>query len=90
MLEILALIMLWRKIGNVVSEKGRETIGYQLMAIGMWIGGEILGFMIGTVLTGGGSEFNIAAYGLALVGAIAGGVTAYLIARSLTPASNVA
>ena len=42
MLEILALFFLTKRIGEIVEEKGRKTIGYKLLTVALWIGGEVI------------------------------------------------
>ena len=88
-LEIILLIWLWRKIGAIVRAKNRAPIGFQLMTIGLWLGGEIVGLITGILVLGGGGSgaqqgFNAGAYLFALGGAIAGAVVAFIIANSLS------
>jgi hypothetical protein len=58
MLEILVIIGFSRKIAAICKEKGRSAVGWILMFIGLWFGGEVLGAIIGTVaaLAVGGDE----------------------------------
>ncbi len=83
MLEILFLIYLSARIGKIVAAKGQPKGKYQLALVGMWIGGEILGALIGTVVskTAGGSL--LITYLFALLGAAAGAWGAFRIAHSL-------
>jgi membrane protein DedA with SNARE-associated domain len=83
MLEILALVYLTRKIGRMVEEKGRKGGWYKALTVFLWIGGEIVGAVLGAILAGG--EESILLYLFALMGAAAGAGTAYLIAASLSP-----
>ena len=88
MCEIIMLVILCRSIGNVVAAKGRQKIGYQLMLVGLWIGGEILGVIAGIAVigaTGGGKNDAVFAYIGALGGALLGAMTAFIIASSLPP-----
>lgn len=90
MLEILALWMLCSTLGKMARAKGRKAIGYQVMAVCFWFGGEILGGIVGAVIevvrqgpnaTGPG----LMAYVFALCGAAAGAAVSYLIVKSLPP-----
>ena len=86
MLEILLLIWLGRKIATMARERGRSSTGYVLMLVGLWVGGEIAGIIVGSLLVQGRpGEFNGAAYIFALVGAAAGAIASFLIVKSLAP-----
>jgi hypothetical protein len=89
MLEIVILIILAGKIGKIVESKGRKKIGYQLMLIGLWLGGEIfggiLGGIIGAIAVGDEDGSMLFGIGFALVFAITGAVIAFQIAKNLTP-----
>jgi hypothetical protein len=90
MLEIILIIVCCRKIGQIVETKGRTKIGYQVMLVGFWIGGEICGAIVGAVLDVGMREpgqrgFSCLAYICALVGAAVGAGIAFAIANGLTP-----
>ena len=90
MLEIIILINLTKNIGKIVEAKGRKKGGYQLMVVGLWIGGEIFGAIVGGILAAivfeeseGGEQLLV--YAFALGGAILGAVTAFLIAKNVAP-----
>ena len=86
MLEILLLIWLGRKIAAMARERGRSSAGYVLMLVGLWIGGEIAGLIVGFMLVSARpGEFNPTAYIFALVGAAAGAIAAFVIVNSLKP-----
>jgi len=68
MLEIVILIFLGGKIGKIAESKVRKKIGYQLMLVALWIGGEFFGFLVGAVL---GAIATGEEDGGALVGAVA-------------------
>jgi len=89
MLEIIILIMLSGKIGKIVESKGRKKIGYQLLLIGMWIGGElfgaVLGGVIGAIAFEGEEPTTLFIVALALGCAITGAVIAFQIAKKLSP-----
>lgn len=81
MLEILALIWLGKRIGAIVRDKGRKAGGYQFLLVVMWFGGEIVGAIIGAILTGGD---GLAPYIFALFGAAAGAGITFWIVNSLS------
>jgi len=86
MLEILLLIWLGRKIAAMAREKGRGPTGYVFMLVGLWVGGEICGMIVGSMLSPGRpGDFNGMAYIFALIGAAAGATATFLIVRSLSP-----
>jgi hypothetical protein len=90
MLEILVLFWLGRDIGRMAESKGRSKAGYIVMLVVCWFIGELLGAMVGAVLAPKGlvyADFNLGAYLCALGGAALGGVTAYMIARSVSDLS---
>jgi membrane protein YqaA with SNARE-associated domain len=80
MLEIILIVIISKKIATMLAEKGRSAAGYIVLFIFLWIGGEIIGAIVGTVITG----FNFLAYVFfALLGAAIGGTIGYLIANSV-------
>lgn len=81
MCEILCLIGLWKYLGNTAEEKGRPAIWFQLMGIGLWFGGEIVGFIAGFLITGG--EAELTAYACALGGAVVGAVLSVVVVMVL-------
>jgi hypothetical protein len=88
MLEILLLIALTRRIGNILEQKGRKSGWYKFLTVLLWFGGELIGGIIGLViaeLTGIGQALG---YLIALVGAAVGAGAAFLIARSVPPAAE--
>ncbi|MEO6392595.1 MAG: hypothetical protein ABIP75_12135 [Pyrinomonadaceae bacterium] len=85
MLEILALIHLTRRIGEIVAEKGRKTFGYKLMAVALWIGGEFVSAVLGAVIAQVMGWPSAIAYLFALIGAVIGAGIAFLIAKQLPP-----
>ena len=81
MLEILVLIALTNKIGKICEEKGRKAGGFKALAVLLWIGGEIIGGIIGYSADGEG----LGLYLFALIGAAIGAGISLLIANSLEP-----
>ena len=87
MLEIVLLVVLTRKIGAILQGKGRTSGWFKFLTVVLWFGGEIVGGVIGVVVGEMyGFDIMVAAYPLALLGAIAGAIAAYVIAQSARPA----
>lgn len=66
MLEIITLIFLSRKTGEIAKRKGENPGNWKLYTILAWIGGEILGVVL--AMLAGGGNFGITvllAYGMA-------------------------
>jgi uncharacterized membrane protein YeaQ/YmgE (transglycosylase-associated protein family) len=89
MLEIILIAVLAGKIGKIVEAKGRRKFPFQFMLVGLWIGGELFGGILGGVLTYTLSNDPdpplVLAYLLALGGAIVGAVVSFVIANNLAP-----
>ncbi len=77
MLEIIALIFLCRSIGELAYRKGEPTGKWKLFVVLAWIGFEILGAVIGSMLFGQGNIIGLLLF--MLVCAFGG----YLVARSI-------
>jgi hypothetical protein len=77
MLEILALLALTRKIGKIVENKGYKPGMYKFLTCVLWFGGEIFGAILGAIISEGEM---IPTYLIAILGAMIGAGTAYLIA----------
>lgn len=89
MLEILALLVLTKKIGKVVEAKGRKSGGYKALVVGLWFGGEIIGFILGTAMAANDPSARLLPYFIALLGAAVGAGIAYAIASNLSPVAPV-
>ncbi|MEW6129679.1 MAG: hypothetical protein AB1757_21745 [Acidobacteriota bacterium] len=79
MLEIILLIVLTRKIGEICESKGRKATGYKILTVVLWFGGEIVGAIIGAILAGGE---GVMVYVMALIGAAIGASIAFLLAKN--------
>jgi hypothetical protein len=80
---MLEIILIWRlavNIGNGAEQKGLKKIGYQIMAVLLWLCGEFLGGILGYAFFGSESSFWLR-YVMALIGAIAGAAIAFLVMR---------
>src|SRR5262245_31742632 len=82
MLEILFLLWFVRKLSAIAKTKGRSG-GWGGLGAAFWIGGELLGFVVGTAADAGGG-----AYFIALLFAGIGAGIAYAIVSSLGPDSE--
>jgi membrane protein DedA with SNARE-associated domain len=91
MIEILVLYKLCKDLGRNARAKGRRAIGYQLLLILFWIGGEFFGTFVGAIalvvlgeLLGGLPEAAmLLVYAAALAGAIFGAWIVFRIVRNL-------
>ncbi len=80
MLEIIALIVLAKRIGSILREKGRKAGWYQFLLVVLWGGGQFVGFIAGIVLTD--AEDGLVLYLFAIIGAALGATIAFYIANS--------
>jgi hypothetical protein len=90
MIEILLIIFLAKKIGNVAEARGYGRILFQAMLVLFWFGGELFGAIFGAVLGSdrtGEAPFG-AIYLFALLGAAAGAIAAFTIASFLPEQSR--
>ena len=73
MLEILAIVGLCKFIGAKAAEKGLTAIVFQILIVLFWIGGEVVGFIVGLFIFGMDDGLNLpaiaVAYGFALLSA---------------------
>jgi hypothetical protein len=90
MLEIILLIFLTRRIGEIVEEKGRKTIWFKVLTVALWIGGEITGAIIGAIVAAVSGVSDILIYVFALLGAAVGAGIAFIIAKSVSPLTYIA
>lgn len=85
MLEIIALIYLWRANGANARMRGKKAIKYQLLTLALWFGMELLGVVLGMMLTGTFFSADYAIYGsylFGIIGAVLGGLLSYNLAKS--------
>ena len=85
MLEILLLIFLTRRVGEIVEAKGRKGGWYKLLTVVLWIGGEVVGAIIGGVVAAMTGSGNLFIYLFALMGAAVGAGLSFVVAKSVTP-----
>jgi hypothetical protein len=83
MLEIIALIFLTRKIGEIVESKNRKAGWFKFMTVALWIGCELTGAIIGGVYAALTGASDAVAYIFALAGAVVGALLSFVIAKSL-------
>ncbi|HEY2587143.1 MAG TPA: hypothetical protein VGI81_15455 [Tepidisphaeraceae bacterium] len=80
-MEIVFLYILCTDIGRMVRRNGRKPLGFQALLITLWLAGEVLGAVIGTMTLG----VSVLTYFIALGGAVLGAVIAFRIAKSAAP-----
>ena len=91
MLEIILLFFLCKGLGTILRGKGRKPLGFQILLVVLWFGGEFAGGIVGGVIQAvrnpGQQEFQMDAttYLLALLGAAIGVCFVYFIAYILPP-----
>jgi hypothetical protein len=83
MLEIFIVWALGRKIADICKNKGRSAVGWVLLFVLFWFGGEFCGGIAGFILTGGDDENLLPVYLFALVGAGLGTAAAFIIVSNL-------
>jgi hypothetical protein len=80
---MLEIIVVWRlavHIGNEATQKGLKKLGYQVMAILLWICGEVIGAALGNIIFGTqGSLWQ--RYVATLLGGIVGAGIAFLVMK---------
>ncbi len=81
MLEIIFIITFSRKLAEIAGSKGRSK-GWAALGALMWFGGEIMGFVIGTLL---GIE-GLGSYGVALLCGAIGATVAWAVVKQLPEA----
>jgi hypothetical protein len=91
MLEIFLIIAISKKIAAMLNEKGRSAAGYVILFVVLWFGGEVVGGVIGAIVSMAADPnpnamnagFPWMAYLMALVGAAIGGGIGYAIAAAV-------
>ena len=84
MLEIIGIILLCNKNAANVIKRGRKPTVFVCLTVGLWLGMEALGALIGFT-----SGLEAGAYILALLFAAMGGLASYLIAKNARPGNYV-
>ncbi|MEN8250106.1 MAG: hypothetical protein ABFS32_14330 [Bacteroidota bacterium] len=82
MIEIIAIITLGKTIRGIISEKGLKPWKYILLMVVLWLGFEIIGFIIAGLILGE----SLISYLFAIAGAALGGYLSYRIALNAEPA----
>jgi hypothetical protein len=79
--ELIVIIGLARSIVSRCKAKGRSAAGWVVLYFVLWLGGEIIGGVIGLLLSGGKIDSGAAVCGL--VGAAVGILIAFIIVNNL-------
>jgi hypothetical protein len=79
MLEIFLIIWISRKVSGVAQSKGRSK-GWGALGAGFWVLGEIMGFVIGSLL-----GLGMGGYLVAILFASLGSFIAHTIVKALPP-----
>jgi hypothetical protein len=82
MLEILAIYFLGKKVGESAARKGYSQGLFTALFVGLWFLGEIFGFIVGFALMRGRQGIGVP-YGIALVMAVLGAFTAFIVVMLL-------
>jgi hypothetical protein len=89
MIEIVLIFLFSWRIASIARSKGRGATGWVLLFIGMWVGGEISGFVLGAIAQAVLFEGEEPVAFLILLGGVAGAATgavsAFAIVNSLPP-----
>ena len=85
MLEIIALVLLTRRVGDIVKQKNRKSGWYKLMTVLLWFGCEVIGAVVGGIIVGLTGWPDAVIYLIALAGAAAGACVAYVVAKTVPP-----
>ena len=83
MLEIIALVYLTRRVGDIARAKGRKAGWFKLMTVLLWFGCELGGGVVGAVAAELAGWPEAAIYLFALVGAAFGAGLSFLIVKTL-------
>lgn len=84
MLEIILVIYLTRRVGEIVEAKGRRAGWFKFMAVMLWLGFELTGGIIGGIIVALTHSTEILAYLFALIGAAIGAGISLIIAKSVS------
>lgn len=85
MLEIVALIYLWKTNGDNARMRGKKAIKYQFLTLALWFGMELIGVLLGFMITTAFLPEMYSIYGsylFGIIGAVLGGVLSFKIAKS--------
>ena len=85
MIEILALFVLVRTIGSILREKGRKAAGYGVLAVVAQFVGEIIGAILGLIVTDALELGGCLLYIFALTGGAVGVGVVFWSVSSLPP-----
>jgi hypothetical protein len=81
-IEIALAWFLGKQIAANCKVKGRQAAGWVLLFIFLWIAGEVVGGVVGLVLTGGQITFVLSVCGI--IGGLVGAAIAFFIVNNLS------
>jgi hypothetical protein len=88
MLEIIGIWFVAGRIGKIVEQKGRPSGWYKVSAVFLWIVGEMLGIVVGVILTEADESARCISYLFGFAGAALFSGILYLIASRLPKKEN--
>ena len=88
MLEIILLIYLTRRVGEIVKGKNRKPGWYKFMTVVLWLGGEFAGAFVGGIIVALTGTNQLLIYVFALVGAGIGAGVAFAVAKGVPGAAD--
>jgi hypothetical protein len=90
MIQIIVIWKLATSIGNIANQKGLKELGYQIMAVILWLCGEFFGAILGETIFGfGANGSNLLKTIFTLLGAVIGAGMAFLVMRLLPSSALV-
>ncbi len=81
MLEIILVWAMAKSIARRCKAKGRSAAGWVVLFVALWIGGEVMGGIVGAILADG--KIGAGVYFCALMGAALGAITGFVIVNTL-------
>jgi hypothetical protein len=87
MLELIIVWVLVNRIGRIIEEKGLKSGWYKVLTVVLWFGGEMSAAAVGALILGTEESMLCLVYLIALTGALGGAGIAYIVARSVPPAT---
>ncbi|MDE3091291.1 MAG: hypothetical protein KGJ80_18140, partial [Chloroflexota bacterium] len=64
MIEIIVLILLTIQLGRIAKRKGHNATPYRVLTVVLWIGGEVIGVIVGAGIVGSSNLLPVYLFGL--------------------------